>query len=113
MNQESKVLVEKIVRDMMEVIDQTKVIGWLEKNFEKVGKDGRGCRTLLAVALLKECDKEKVSELLKIKPHAASIYLKELKEKDILERRSGKQGRLFYSPKLTDETTSDKENMKI
>lgn len=103
MNQKSQTSMDEMAEAMMEIANRTKVMSWLERSFEKVGKDGSECRALLAVALLKkECDKESVAEFLKVTPHTAYTYLQQLEKKGILEGKSRWRGQLVYFPKFTD-----------
>ena len=102
MNQKSQTSLDEMAEAMMEIANRTRVMSWLEKSFIKIGEHGDECRALLAVALKKECDKETVAKLIKVKPHTAYTYLQQLEKKDILETRSREKGQLVYFPKFND-----------
>lgn len=101
MNQNFRMSMENMAETMMEIANLTRMMSWLEKNFEEVRRNGCQCRALLAVVLKREeCDKENIAKILKIKPHTAYIYLQQLEKKGLLKSKPGKNGQRVYFPKF-------------
>ena len=84
----------RILQEMVEALERTKKMDWLEESFRKVGEKGGECRALLAVATLGVgCTNEEIAKCLNVAPHTAYCYLKKLIDKGVLERR----GHVYYS----------------